>query len=285
MLCNNCPRHCNISRKAQSAGFCRMPQTPVVAKVMLHPWEEPCISGKNGSGAIFFAGCSLRCVYCQNFDISHNKKGESCTPADLAEIFKKLEALGAHNINLVTATHFIDSVIEALNIYRPQIPIIYNSSGYETEETINKLAGYIDIYLLDLKYITPERAKRYSGAQDYPEYAKKAILAAKKQIPDNIFDVDGMLQKGVIIRHLILPQGTNEAIGILHWVEENVCHAIFSLMRQYTPCNDLSSFPELDRKITRREYEKVLCAAQECKIDTIYVQDGSSANKKYIPDF
>ncbi len=284
MLCNQCPRHCNCNRTVDS-GFCQMPAAPVVAKTMLHHWEEPCISGTAGSGAIFFSGCSLRCIYCQNHIISHQNKGEIVSPEGLADIFRDLEARGAHNINLVTATHFVDAVIAALDIYRPKIPIVYNSSGYESLETMQKLNGYIDIYLLDLKYLSAQRSSRYSGAADYPEFAKNAILEAKRQIKANVFDADGILKKGVIIRHLLLPQGTGEAIDILHWIEKNVDDAIFSLMRQYTPCNDLSTCPELNRKITRREYEKVLLAAQESSIPTIYVQQSGSADKQFIPVF
>ncbi len=285
MLCNQCPRQCNCNRAEGEQGFCQAPYLPVVAKAMLHHWEEPCISGTKGSGAIFFSGCSLRCVYCQNHLISHQNKGEVLSVEQLADLFRSLEAQGAHNINLVTGTHFVDAIIAALDLYRPKIPIVYNSSGYESLETMQKLNGYIDIYLLDLKYLSSQRALRYSGAADYPEYAKKAILEAKKQTKQNVSGADGILQKGLIIRHLLLPQGTAEAIDVLHWVNENIDDAIFSLMRQYTPCNDLSKYHEINRRITRREYEKVLSSAQETSISTIYVQQNGSADKQYIPAF
>ena len=256
----------------------------MIARADLHFWEEPCISGRNGSGTVFFSGCSLNCVYCQNYEISHKNKGKVISVERLAEIFRELEQKGAENINLVNPTHYVRAIKSALDIYKPKIPIVYNSSGYESDESLEIAMNFADIFLLDLKYLTPERAKRYSNAADYPDRAKKTILKVSRSIA-NRFDTKGMMMSGLIVRHLILPQGTNEAMMVIKWLEDNISDAVLSIMSQYTPCGDLDVFPELQRKITKREYKKVLDFAEDSKIETIFTQEMKSADESYIPSF
>ena len=286
MICNLCPRKCNSLRteSENSNGFCKMPLQLRVARADLHFWEEPSISGKNGSGTVFFSGCPLSCVYCQNYAISHKRGGRDITPDELAEIFKMLEYKGAHNINLVTPTHYVLGIKEALSIYKPKIPVVYNSSGYERIETLKMLEGLVDIYLLDLKYLSNDRALKYSGAEDYPMYAKNAILEANRQQPVCEI-IDGIMQKGVIIRHLLLPQGTREAMAVFDWVRENTAGAYFSIMSQYIPGGNAENYPEINRKVTKREYNKVLNYICGFDFPNVYIQDTSSADKSFIPEF
>ncbi|MBE6732663.1 MAG: radical SAM protein [Ruminococcaceae bacterium] len=286
MKCNLCPRNCNAERNdlENLNGYCKMPLLPRVARAALHFWEEPCISGENGSGTIFFSGCSLGCVYCQNYDLSHNGYGKNITIERLAEIFYELEKQGANNINLVNPTHYVFAIKKALDIYRPKIPIVYNSSGYDKVQTIKSLGKYIDIYLFDLKYLSNETAFKYSGAGDYPEVAKKAIIEGYKQKENCVFK-DGILQSGLIVRHLILPQATKTAISVFDWYMENTPNAIFSVMSQYTPCGDALLLPPINRNITEREYDKVISYISNKKTDGIYIQDLESSSKKYIPEF
>lgn len=286
MVCNLCPRKCNAERNENAGyGYCKMPTMPVVARAALHFWEEPCISGKNGSGTVFFSGCSLGCVFCQNSEISHKNFGKRITVERLSEIFKELEMKGAHNINLVNPTHYIDAIGEAFDIYKPGIPIVYNSGGYDTEEQIEKASRFVDVFLMDYKYRSDIRAKKYSKAENYPEIAEKAILKCANIVKENILDGSGIMQKGLIIRHLIMPQGTNDAIDIIKWVENNVPWCFLSLMSQYTPCGDLSGCNEINRKITRREHNKVLDFAAESKINTIFIQELTSSSEEFIPPF
>ena len=286
MVCNLCPRRCNAIRTDTENinGFCKMPLNPRVARADLHFWEEPCISGNKGSGTVFFSGCSLSCVYCQNFDISHKNSGKTITDRELADIFKELEQKGAHNINLVTPSHYVTSIIKALDIYKPKIPVVYNSSGYDNSETIKMLEGYIDVYLMDLKYISEDRALKYSCAQNYPEIAKNAIIEAYCQQNKCVFK-DEIMQKGVIVRHLLLPQGTREAMAVFDWVRENTPNAYFSIMSQYLPLGKASNFKEINRKVTDREYNKVLDYICSFDFPNVYIQSKSSADKSYIPDF
>ncbi len=280
--CTLCPRNCNVDRNS-NIGYCGAKEKSVISKTMLHQWEEPCISYKNGSGTIFFSGCSLGCIYCQNKAISRNINGTEYSATELADLFKELELQGADNINLVTPTHFAKQIVEALNIYRPNIPIVYNSSGYESVETLKMLEPYIDIYLIDFKYYNTNLAKDYSNAKDYPNIAKNAILECLRQKPNCILN-GGKMLSGVIIRHLLLPQATQNAINIVNWVAENANNAYFSLMSQYTPCGDNLPKP-LQRKITRREYEKVVDHIVSLGLENVFLQDITSASKSYIPDF
>ena len=261
-----------------------MPLLPKVARADLHFWEEPCISGKNGSGTVFFSGCPLKCVFCQNMEISAGGKGEVISYQKLAEIFKALEDKGAHNINLVSPTHYVDAIKKTLDIYKPKIPIVYNSGGYDSVEALRSLEGYIDIYLMDLKYLSSERAKLYSRAENYPEIAEKAILEAYRQQGKVVIE-NGIMQKGVIIRHLLLPQGTREAIAVFDFVRQNTPEAYFSIMSQYTPLGEAESMPVINRKVTKREYEKVLGYIAESGFGNVFIQERTSADKCFIPQF
>lgn len=286
MKCNLCPRRCNAERNEQNniGGYCKSLLLPRVARAALHFWEEPIISGEKGSGTVFFSGCSLGCVYCQNFEISHKNEGKLITPERLADIFRELEEKGAHNINLVNPTHYVLAIKEALNIYRPNIPIVYNSSGYESEETLNIAKEFTDIYLLDFKYISPDKSQKYSGAYDYPDFAKNTILRCAEHQPENIVE-NGIMKKGVIVRHLILPQATREASLVFDWVRNNAPNCFFSLMAQYVPFGKACEYTEINRKITKREYEKVLDYIMDSSFENIFIQELSSGDEKYIPDF
>ncbi|MGN0494174.1 MAG: radical SAM protein [Acutalibacteraceae bacterium] len=286
MKCSLCPRRCNAERTNDQNlnGFCKMPLLPKVARAALHFWEEPCISGKNGSGTVFFSGCTLDCAFCQNYDISHGGFGKVITHQRLADIFKELEDRGAHNINLVTPTHFVPAIIRALDIYKPKIPVVYNSGGYDSVEEIRALKGYVDIFLMDLKYLSGERAALYSGAPDYPEYAAAAIRECYSQQPICEFK-DGIMKKGLIVRHLLLPQGTGEAIRVFDWVRDNTPDAYFSIMSQYTPCGRAENMPIINRRVTKREYDKVLCYICNTDFEKVYFQERESSDKKYIPPF
>ena len=287
MKCNLCPRKCNAKRTAHSniGGFCKAPLDIKIARADLHFWEEPPISGKNGSGTVFFSGCSLSCVFCQNYNVSHNAEGFFVTSKELAEIFKSLEEKGANNINLVTPDHYVYAIKEALKIYRPKVPIVYNSSGYVTENQLKVLEDFIDIYLLDFKYLSWERALKYSLAKDYPEYAEKAIEFAVKRQPECIFDDNGIMKKGVIVRHLLMPLATNEAIEIFDRVTKKFPGVYFSMMGQYVPFGNLENHKEINRKITKREYEKVQNFIVESGFENCFIQDLSSGDTKYIPEF
>lgn len=284
--CTSCPRQCNAERYSDNGkGFCKMGENPVVARISKHMWEEPCISGTNGSGTVFFSGCAMKCVFCQNYKISTENFGKVLTPLQLADCYKRLEDMGVHNINLVNPTHFAKAIIKSLDIYKPQIPIVYNCGGYENVETLRLLNGYIDIYLPDFKYATNEIAKKYSNAPNYPHTALKAIGEMISQQPDNIYDNDGIMQKGVIIRHLVLPSNTKNSIAVLDTIYENFGNEItISLMSQYTPCGIADKYPEINRRITKREYQKVLTHLEALGFDG-FAQELSSATVSYIPDF
>lgn len=286
MKCSLCPRRCDAERTETQniGGFCRQPLLPRVARAALHFWEEPSISGDKGSGTVFFSGCTLGCVYCQNYKISHEGFGKEITVDRLAEIFRELEALGAHNINLVSPSHFALQIKEALGIYRPRIPIVWNSGGYERSETLLALKDDIDIFLLDFKYMSGERSLEYSGVADYPEVAKRALDTAYSICPECVFE-NGIMKKGVIVRHLLLPQATNEAIAIFGHVRKYAPNAYFSLMSQYMPCGRAEKFKKINRTVTNREYRKVLEAILESGFENCYIQERSSASDEYIPPF
>ncbi len=286
MKCNLCPRRCNAERDQEKNlnGYCKMPLLPKVARAALHFWEEPPISQKNGSGTVFFSGCSLGCVYCQNYGISHNGFGKVISYERLAEIFYELEKKGANNINLVNPTHYVYAIKKALDIYRPKIPVVYNTGGYDRVEILKSLEGYIDIYLCDLKYLSEDRAELYSLAKDYPSVAQAAIRECYRQKKEIITE-NGILKKGVIIRHLILPQGTCEAMSVFDWYRENTPNAYFSMMSQYTPCGKATDMPPINRKITQREYNKVIDYISAYDNGRIFIQERESSSKEYIPEF
>ena len=286
--CAACPRRCGALRKpAQpSGGFCGMPAGFVVARAALHQWEEPCISGQHGSGTVFFSGCSLRCVYCQNQQISLGRYGALVTEENLLRMFDRLIEQGAHNLNLVNPTHYAPMLAKALKKYCSPVPVIYNSGGYERVEMLKALEGLVDIYLPDLKYVDSAVSLRYSGAADYFDYASKAILEMSRQVGKAAFDKNGVMKKGLIVRHLILPRNTAQSIKALTWIHENLPEGtLVSLMCQYTPCGELENFPELQRRLTRREYEKVVDQMLELGLTGGYLQELSSAKEEYIPPF
>lgn len=281
--CNLCPNACNVDRQIHK-GNCNSFSNVKIAKYYLHMFEEPCISGKNGSGTVFFCGCPLRCVFCQNYEVSRNTTGKEISTEELAEIFKNLEMQGAHNINLVNPTHYVDKIIDAFKIYRPNIPIVYNTHGYEKIETLEKINDYIDIYLPDLKFFSPKISQRYTGKNNYFEYASAAIKYMMQAKP-TVFDGDGMMKSGVIIRHLVLPLNTDDSIKIIDFLNESISNgAYFSLMAQYTPFGEIDNYPELKRKISKREYDKVLSHLFARKnLNNCFLQELSSAKEIFIP--
>ena len=284
-LCTICPRNCAADRTPELGnGFCRMGSDPVIARAARHDWEEPCISGTRGSGTVFFTGCVLRCAYCQNGEISHRRLGKRITVQELADTFKRLEGEGVHNINLVTPTHFAPAIISALELYRPNIPIVWNSGGYEKVETLRMLEGIVAIYLPDLKHITPAMGKLCAGAPDYFEYASKAIQEMCRQTGPAVYDNNGIMLKGTLVRHLILPGLTGESIKLLDWIAENLPEGTtVSLMRQYVPMNEVS-IPGLNRRITEKEYRRVRDHMLSLGLPG-YEQDALSADAAYVPPF
>lgn len=284
MICNQCPRKCNVDR-TRTVGYCKSPEEFRLSRAALHFWEEPCISGKNGSGAVFFSGCNLGCLFCQNYEISHENKGMTVSDDGLVKIFENLIEQGANNINLVNPTHYAERLVRVLKKHKPSVPVVYNSSGYESVQTLKMLDGLVDIYLPDFKYIRNDKALKYSRAEDYPEVAMRALEEMYRQRGKTEFDENGIMKKGMIIRHLILPSNTNSSLKILDFINGNFPNAYVSLMAQYTPCNDLSAVPELSRKITDREYNKVVDYALNLGMDKIFIQSRESADEKFIPDF
>ncbi len=287
--CNLCPRGCDVNRSV-TAGYCKAPQSPKVARAALHYWEEPCISGKYGSGAVFFSGCNLKCVYCQNYEISEKGFGKEITPHRLAEIFLELQQKGAHNINLVSPTPYIPQIIDAIDRVKTQvkIPFVYNTGGYEKIASLDMLKGYIDIFLTDIKYKDKKLSAKYSYADDYFEVA---LAAAEKMINMKgapVFNKEGIMQSGVIIRHLVLPGCRKDSIAVVKAISENLPKESFmiSLMSQYTPREDLlKNHTELCRKVTTFEYNSVVDEAIRLGLTLGYMQGQSSAKQKYTPPF
>ena len=287
--CNLCPRSCNIDRTT-SLGICQVSSKVKVARAALHFWEEPCISGENGSGAVFFSGCSLHCVFCQNEKISHGTVGKDITNEELAGIYIKLQKDGANNINLVTGTHYIPQIVDSVNMARESglnIPIIYNTSGYETVESLRLLDGIVDAYLPDFKYMDEALSLKYSHASDYPKVAKAAIDEMVRQCPLVQFDEDGFIISGVIVRQLLLPGHVNDAKHIVKYLWEKYGSNIYlSLMSQYTPMPQIKDkYPELDRRITKREYDNLVNYAIELGVENAFIQDRKVAKESFIPDF
>lgn len=285
MGCTLCGRGCNIDRSNSEIGFCGMGADAYVAKAMLHSWEEPCISGEKGSGAVFFSGCSLRCVYCQNWEISHMRKGLPISMSRLREIFFELYEQGAHNINLVNPTHFVPVIAKALS-RRPPIPVVYNTHGYDSLDALHMMEGKVDIYLPDLKYAFAMPARRYSGVPDYFDVAKAAITEMVRQVgPCQLDEETGLLKRGVIIRHLLLPGQVENAQRIIDYVAETYPTGVyFSLMRQYIPSGEAASCPEIDRRVTDEEYEQVEQYLFATDLDG-FVQEKDSAESTYVPSF
>ena len=282
-LCNLCPNECKIDKNVEK-GACGTDNQIKIAKYYLHKYEEPVIAGSNGSGTIFFCGCSLKCVFCQNYELSRVSRGKIISTAQLAEIFKQLELMGAHNINLVTPTHYSNKIIDALKIYRPKIPIVYNTHGYEKIEILKELNDYIDVYLPDIKYFSPILSSRYTGKSDYFAVASRAIEFMVNSKPLS-FDSDGILKSGVMVRHLVLPQNVSDSKKILDWYSHLKNDAYINVMSQYTPFGDIEKFPELNRKLTRREYDSVIDYAISLGIEKMHYQKFESADTKYIPEW
>lgn len=268
-------------------GYCSTGQNASVAKAYLHMWEEPCISGTSGSGTVFFSGCNLKCVYCQNYSISQESLGKELTIEQLGNVFLSLQNQGANNINLVNPTHFIPQIRESLlKTEGLRIPVVYNSNAYETIEGLGLMDGIVDIYLPDIKYYSKEASMKYSVASDYFTHAAKSILEMYRQVGLPSFDEEGIIKRGLIIRHLILPGLARESIKILDWIKENLPKGVYiSLMSQYIPYYKAEDYPEINRRITKWEYEKVLNHFFKLGFENGYVQDRNSAVEEYIPDF
>lgn len=281
MNCTQCPVSCGADRTL-SKGYCGVSGVKL-AKYYLHPFEEPPISFKNGSGCVFFCGCSLKCVFCQNYEVSRAVRGKDFTVKQLAEVFKRLEDMGADNINLVNPTHYVAHIAEAMSIYKPSVPVVYNTHGYEKMPTLEIADTFTDIYLPDLKFIDKTLSKRYTGREDYAEYALPAIKFMAKK-PLNMRG-DGKMLSGCIVRHLILPLAAYDSVEIVKFVSTLPEGVYFSLMSQYTPFGDINDFKELQRPITRREYNKVLAAVEEYGLKNVFLQDESSSGKDYIPNW
>lgn len=283
--CDLCPRRCGVDRTAGQRGFCGMPASLTAARAALHYWEEPPISGQYGSGAVFFSGCTLRCKFCQNYEISAEKQGKSLTSARLREIFEELITRGAHNINLVTPTQFLPDILPALTPKLP-VPVVYNCGGYERVETVRALNDTVDVWLPDLKYSDPALAKQLSAAPDYVETAKAAILEMYRQTGPYVME-NGLLKKGVMIRHLILPGQVENSIGVLNWIADTFPkHSVLvSLMAQYVPCGSVRTTPPFDRRITQEEYDTVLSWLYLNELDDGFTQGFEAASVEYIPDF
>ena len=287
--CSLCPRNCNVNRR-QGTGYCGCTDTVMAARAALHHWEEPCISGTRGSGTVFFSGCTLRCCFCQNYSISQEQFGRELTVEQLSQIFLRLQEEGAHNINLVTATQYLPSVLKALDLAKSKlsIPIVYNCGGYESAEVIKALEGYVDIWLPDLKYQSSALSARYSNAADYFEKASKAIKQMISQTGAPRFDPSGeLMKKGVIIRHMVLPGAKDDSIALLTWMKDELEKGMYyiSLLSQYTPFYKSVQYPEINRRITSYEYNKVLNKAIELDLVQGFMQEKSSAKEEYTPPF
>ena len=288
--CNLCPRNCGARRKKGEKGICGVSGTGILgARAGLHMWEEPCISGENGSGTVFFSGCPLRCVYCQNYNIANVMTGIEITKERLAEIFLELQEKKAENVNLVTPTHYTPEIIWAVQEARKQglvIPIVYNCSGYEKVETLKMLEGIVDIYLTDFKYMDEEIAQRYSKAKDYPRIAKLALDEMVRQCGTPEFDDHGMMKKGVIVRHLLLPCNIQNGKDVVKYVYDTYGDSVFlSLMNQYTPLSQVEKYPEINRRVTDAEYEELVDYAIEIGVENGFIQEGETAEESFIPEF
>ena len=284
--CRLCPRRCGADRAA-GAGVCHMGSAVRVARAAPHYGEEPCVSGERGSGAVFFSGCPLGCVYCQNYALSRGRIGETVSVERLAEIFSALEAKGVHNLNLVTGTPFVPQILQALEIAEPKIPVVWNTSGYETVGTVDALSERVRVFLPDYKYADPALAARYSRAPDYPAAARAAIRRMVGHTGAFELDGDGLLRRGVVIRHLVLPGQIENTRSVLRWIADTFAPGtvLVSLMAQYTPCGNLEQFPELRRTLTDEEWDAALAALAETGLEDGYVQELSASGEEEIPAF
>lgn len=299
MECRLCPRSCPVDRKKGQRGFCGMTEEVLVARVAPHFWEEPCISGTKGSGTVFFSGCNLRCVYCQNHKIAAGKAGKKLSVRELAEAFVSLQEQGCHNINLVTPSHYVPQIAKALRQAKLTIPVVYNTSSYECVQTLRELEGLVDIWLADFKYLSTKLSGRYSHAENYPETAKAAIREMVRQVGSAEYVCAGeiirnateypdgaLMQRGVIVRHLLLPGQVEEAKRVLQYLYETYGDTIaISILNQYTPLPHVEAYPELNRRVTDGEYEEVVEYALELGIGHGFLQEGQAASESFIPEF
>ncbi len=281
--------NCETHRKSESAGYCGMTEDIYVARAALHMWEEPCISGDEGSGAVFFSGCTLRCVFCQNHEIAAGKAGKRITKERLVEIFLELQEKKANNINLVTPTHYILQLAEVITTARSRglaIPIVYNTSGYEKVESLRMLDGLVDVYLPDFKYVSTELSKKYSNAADYFEVASKALAEMYRQVGEPQFNEKGIMIKGIIVRHLLLPGYVEDSKNVIEYLYKTYKNGIYiSIMNQYTPLLHVKKYPEIDRKVTAEEYDEVVDYAVEIGVVNGFVQEEGTASESFIPEF
>lgn len=287
--CTLCPRECKVNRLNGELGFCKASNKLTLAKAYLHKWEEPCISGKNGSGTIFFTNCSLKCVFCQNHDISHNNKGKDISIERLSEIFLEQQQNGAHNINLVTPTHYVPQIILAIDLAREKglsLPILYNCSGYEKVETLNLLKGSIDVYLPDFKYFDDKYAIKYSNAPNYFNFASNSLAEMVNQTGSVQFDNNGIIQKGVIVRHMLLPSLLFDSKKIVDFLYKNYKEKIYiSLMNQYTPMFNSFKYPEIHKKLNPKIYDSLIDYCISIGLKNAYIQESSSSSTTFIPNF
>ena len=283
MICTLCPRLCGVDR-AETVGYCGAPEEAVVARAELHFWEEPYLAGAGASGAVFFSGCNLRCVFCQNHKISLSLQGEKKDARALADVFRYLEDEGAENVDLITPTPYVHVIKDALDLYRPALPIVYNCGGYERTETIRSLAGYVDVYLPDYKYYDDAIAARYSAAPNYREICEAALLEMRAQVADTV--VDGVLKRGLAIRHLVLPTHARDSFRVLDRIRELFGKEVYlSVMGQYVPCGELGAFPEIRSPLKSLEYKAVVSHALALDFENCYCQDDGAADPKFIPKF
>ncbi len=287
--CEICPRKCGVDRN-KAKGYCGVCGDGIlVSRAALHFWEEPCISGDSGSGTVFFSGCNLRCIYCQNYQIANCTVGKEISIERLCEIFFELKNKGANNINLVTPTHYSVQISQAIKMAKEKgfnLPFVYNTSGYETREAIASLKGLVDIYLTDFKYFSSELAKRYSNASDYPEVAKDALKEMFLQCPTAVFDECGLMKKGIIVRHLLLPGCLDDAKNVLKYLFFTYGHSIYmSIMSQYTPLENVKAYPEINRRVTSEEYNALIDFAVDLGVENAFIQEGECAEESFIPSF
>lgn len=285
MKCNICPRNCGADRSVNT-GVCGAGDKIKIARAAPHYWEEPCLSGENGSGTVFFSGCNLGCVFCQNYDVSHRAYGAEVSDIQLMRTFDKLIEKGVHNLNLVTPSHYVPRLAKVLREYKSPVPVIYNSSGYEKAETLKLLEGLVDIYLPDIKYFDCSPALKYSGAADYFEYASSAVLEMHRQAGGIVLDENGIAKKGIIIRHLVLPGNISQAVKVFEWVRDNLPEDTYiSVMRQYTPFGKAMEMPPVNRRLSSREYAIVKQKILAMGFENCYFQSSESAKESFIPNF
>lgn len=286
--CTLCPRNCGVDRRNKK-GYCNVGNIPIISRAAKHMWEEPCISGERGSGTVFFSGCSLGCIYCQNHKISRGETGIEVNLERLVKIYHSLEKSGVHNINLVTGSHFVPIIAKSVERAKKEgikIPFIYNTSSYEKAETLKMLDGLIDVYLPDFKYYDENTSRKYSNAPDYPEIAKMAIGEMVRQCPKYEFDEEGIIRKGVIIRHMLIPGHVYEGKRIMKYLWETYGESVlYSIMSQYTPIRDFEEYPNLSRKVKGKEYDSLVDFCLELGMENAYIQEGDAAKESFIPDF